>query len=137
MRVYLAAPLFRQAEREFNQQLADQLEAAGYSVFLPQRDGPEDDISPGYAARIFQADREGVAAADAMVAVCDGIPMDDGTAWEVGYAYGRGIPIIGLRTDYRRSGAEVWFNIMIQQSLTHLVESIEAVVPALNQLPRR
>ena len=35
--IYLAAPLFTQAEVAFNQSLADQLTAAGYSVYLPQQ----------------------------------------------------------------------------------------------------
>ncbi len=35
--IYLAAPLFTQAEIAFNQSLADKLTAAGYSVYLPQQ----------------------------------------------------------------------------------------------------
>ncbi|WP_158260519.1 hypothetical protein [Chlorogloea sp. CCALA 695] len=35
--IYLAAPLFTQAEVAFNQSLADQLTAACYSVYLPQQ----------------------------------------------------------------------------------------------------
>lgn len=33
-------------------------------------------------------------------AVLDGVDVDSGTAWEIGYAYARGKPIIGLRTDF-------------------------------------
>jgi nucleoside 2-deoxyribosyltransferase len=35
--LYFAAPLFTQAEIVFNQSLANQLEAAGYAVYLPQQ----------------------------------------------------------------------------------------------------
>jgi len=41
MRLYVAAPLFTEAERAFNLVLARALEAAGYDVYLPQRDTPE------------------------------------------------------------------------------------------------
>jgi nucleoside 2-deoxyribosyltransferase len=41
MLVYFAAPLFSQAERQFNQSLTEKLELIGYQVFLPQRDGVE------------------------------------------------------------------------------------------------
>jgi len=41
MRVYFAGPLFCEAERVFNLRLAEKLEAKGYQVFLPQRDGVE------------------------------------------------------------------------------------------------
>ncbi len=46
MRVYFAAPLFSVAERRFNANLTDRIEAAGFSVFLPQRDGAERDRPP-------------------------------------------------------------------------------------------
>ena len=40
-RVYFAGPLFCQAEKDYNLQLAKLLEDHGYKVFLPQRDGFE------------------------------------------------------------------------------------------------
>jgi len=33
--LYVAGPLFSIAERRFNQQLTDKIEALGYRVFLP------------------------------------------------------------------------------------------------------
>ena len=36
MRIYFAAPLFSQAEREFNAQVAKVLRENGFDVFLPQ-----------------------------------------------------------------------------------------------------
>lgn len=134
MLIYLAAPLFTEAERQFNLRLAARLEAAGYKVFLPQRDAPQSDTSQGYASRIFSADLEGLKRADIVVAVCDGIPMDDGTAWEIGYAYGRGIPVIGLRTDSRIVGPEERVNLMIQQSVTALVGSMDDVLAKLRDV---
>jgi hypothetical protein len=38
MRLYIAGPLFTEAERAFNVVLARALEAAGHDVYLPQRD---------------------------------------------------------------------------------------------------
>jgi len=46
MRIYLAGPLFCQAERAFNLQLAEKLEERGLTVFLPQRDGVESSKPP-------------------------------------------------------------------------------------------
>jgi len=37
MRIYLAAPLFTEAERAFNLVSARALEAGGHDVYLPQR----------------------------------------------------------------------------------------------------
>ena len=39
-RIYLAGPLFTEAERRFNSALCDGLTAAGHDVYLPQRDAP-------------------------------------------------------------------------------------------------
>ena len=39
--VYLAGPLFSEAERRFNLEFTYRLEAIGFEVFLPQRDGVE------------------------------------------------------------------------------------------------
>ncbi len=36
--IYLAAPLFTQAEIYFNQNLADCLTNAGYTIYLPQKE---------------------------------------------------------------------------------------------------
>jgi nucleoside 2-deoxyribosyltransferase len=39
-----------------------------------------------------------------MVAVLDGADVDSGTASEVGFAAAHGLTVVGLRTDFRRSG---------------------------------
>jgi nucleoside 2-deoxyribosyltransferase len=44
--IYLAGPLFSKGERRFNLQLTSKLEASGFRVFLPQRDGVEREASP-------------------------------------------------------------------------------------------
>ena len=133
MRVYLAGPLFTEAERDFNLALAHRLEAAGYTVFLPQRDVAQYDKTPGYAKRIYHADLNGLREAHIVVAVCDGIPMDDGTAWEIGYACGRGVPVIGLRTDERKVSDEERVNLMVQESLVDLFGHVDGVLEGLGR----
>ena len=39
-----------------------------------------------------------------LVAVLDGVDVDSGTAGEMGFAYGLGKPVYGLRTDFRVTG---------------------------------
>ncbi len=39
--IYLAGPLFSEAERSFNDRLTQRLEKQGFRVFLPQRDSVE------------------------------------------------------------------------------------------------
>jgi nucleoside 2-deoxyribosyltransferase len=133
VKIYLAGPLFTEAERDFNIRLATRLEKLGHAVFLPQRDTPQDG-GADRARRVFAADLHGLQGADAVVAVCDGALVDDGTAWEVGYAHARGIPIYGLRTDPRTVRPDERFNLMIEQSLRGLARSIDELVALLSPL---
>jgi nucleoside 2-deoxyribosyltransferase len=71
MRLYIAAPLFTEAERAFNQVLARELEAAGHKVYLPQGDTPAVDGAER-TRNIFHANLAALAKAKAVVAVCDG-----------------------------------------------------------------
>ncbi|MCD6416379.1 MAG: nucleoside 2-deoxyribosyltransferase [Planctomycetes bacterium] len=106
MRIYLSAPLFTDAQRRWNRQLAAALEAsiAGAETILPQDfkfAGSYND--PRDYPRIFQACLDSLRHADIVLAVLDGPDVDSGTALEVGVAYERDIPVIGIRTDYRES----------------------------------
>ncbi len=45
--------------------------------------------------------------ADLLIALLDGLQVDEGTAWEIMYFYAKKSPerrIIGIRTDFRRGG---------------------------------
>jgi len=126
VKIYLSAPLFSHVERRWNRLLARGLEEriAGARVILPQdftfdhtyndpRDFPE----------IFRACIDGVREADVVVAVLDGADVDSGTALEMGVAYERGIPIVGLRTDYRES-QDRGVNLVIAGACTEVLREM-------------
>lgn len=128
-RVYLAAPLFSRAERAFNREVRDLLEAALYDVHLPQEVGDNDAArSAGDGMAIFEHNLEALKRVDIVVAVIDGADADSGTAWEMGYAYARGIPVVALRTDFRRVGEAEAVNLMLEASST--VVALPADLPA-------
>jgi nucleoside 2-deoxyribosyltransferase len=130
--VYLAAPLFSDAERAFNLLLRDLLAAGGYQVYLPQETG-EGIEGRGQDSAIFESHIRALDAAGCVVAVCDGADTDSGTAWEIGYAIAKGIPVIALATDRRRPEAGRRVNLMIQES-AEVVGSVEEVLSALRSL---
>ena len=136
MRIYVAGPLFTEAERAFNLVLARALETAGHEVYLPQRDtAPTSDAER--TTTIFYANLAALRNAEAVVAVCDGAQVDDGTAWEIGYAYGRNVQVFGLRTDVRivqRSDEPI--NLMILESLSELSPTIEQIVHTIRYAER-
>jgi nucleoside 2-deoxyribosyltransferase/predicted secreted protein len=132
-RVYLAAPLFSEAERQYNLTVAHVLKENFFHVFLPQENG---DIS---AARdeqaheqIYRANMRAIESADLIVAVIDGADADSGTAWEMGYATAKGKSVIALRTDFRQVGCEELVNLMLERSAT-VVRDKDALLLALSR----
>ena len=127
--VYLAAPLFSDAERAFNIVLRDLLAAHGYTVYLPQETG-EGAEGEEQDRAIFESHLRALEGAGCVVAVCDGADTDSGTAWETGYAVAKGIPVIALATDRRRPEAGRRVNLMIQES-AEVVGTPEEVLAVL------
>jgi len=117
-RIYLAAPLFTAAEQAFNAQLARQLEALGWRVFLPQVRCAGLTTSEA----IYRRCLEDLTQADVVVAILDGADADSGTCWECGYAAGQNIPAIAVRTDFRQSGDTRGFNAMLLHSAAAAIE---------------
>jgi nucleoside 2-deoxyribosyltransferase len=113
MRLYLAAPLFSAAERDWNEELAAALRNGGREVFLPQENEAGMD-----SATIFATDVAGIDQAEALVAIVDGADPDAGTSWEVGYAYGKK-PLVLVRTDFRtESGSSGAYSPMLAEAAT-------------------
>ncbi len=132
--IYLAGPLFSKAERDFNLYLRDRLVEIGFNVFLPQEDG-DDTISSRLEDRmknIFINDVKGIDESDIVLAVLDGgSDVDSGTAWEMGYAYAKGIPVLGLKTDFRTFGDEGIVNLMMEMSMDRLERDVEDILKVL------
>jgi nucleoside 2-deoxyribosyltransferase len=130
--VYFAAPLFTPFERELNVRLNTILERC-YSTFLPQRDGT---LLPGrllstphfaeLSRQVYESDIEAIAECDILFAVLDGRVVDEGVAFELGYAAALEKICIGFRTDSRvlLPGGH---NPMIQNCLLHVLNSEEEV----------
>jgi nucleoside 2-deoxyribosyltransferase/predicted secreted protein len=130
-RVYLAAPLFSEAERAYNTALAGLLRAHAFEVYVPQESG--DDTSGRDApehARIYEKNRIALSEADMVVAVIDGADADSGTAWEMGYTVAQKKPVFALRTDFRRAGTHEHVNLMLEQSST-VVRTRDELLAAL------
>jgi nucleoside 2-deoxyribosyltransferase len=115
--VYLAAPLFSEAECDFNRKLKGELHSFGFKVFLPQEDSNNVHDKTNRQKIIFKKNLTGIENSDIIVAVIDGTDVDSGTAWEIGYAFAKGKPVIGLRTDFRTLGIEGTVNLMIERSV--------------------
>ena len=142
MRVYLAGPLFTLAERRFMAHLRDLAAALpGVSPLWPGDLFVNDDLAglgPAAKEHIFQGCLTALTGCDLVVAVLDGPSVDDGTAWEVGHAFARGLPVWGLRTDFRSAGdtAQSLVNCMIECSCEAVFRDVEAALAALAERVR-
>jgi nucleoside 2-deoxyribosyltransferase/predicted secreted protein len=131
-RVYLAAPLFSAAERTYNAMLANLLEKNLFEVYLPQEAGDDSDTRGDPAQHLlFSKNMQAIDDSDVIVAIIEGADADSGTAWEMGYAFAQGKPVLALRTDFRRVGHHEHVNLMLEQSAT-IVTSLDTLFAALS-----
>jgi nucleoside 2-deoxyribosyltransferase len=128
-RAYVAGPLFDEGERWFIEQVERLVAEAGFVTFLPHRDNPPKDEHNVRA--IFENDKRGIDECDVVVANLNGITTDDGTAWELGYAYAKGKYIVGLHTDWRMRFQHEVVNLMIECSVDRMVRSLDELRDAL------
>ena len=134
--IYQAGPLFTEAEQVWHKALSARLRNAGHTVIWPGdllTDGQIQAAGANATALIFDTCRLGIERSTCVVALLDGTQVDDGTAWEIGYAYARGLPIYGIRTDFRHAGEtrHSTVNSMIEGCLNKLVNNIEGLIAVL------
>ena len=124
LKLYLAGPLFTDADRALPRDWAAELRGAGFDCFVPHQETDQigDGLSPEH---VFDLDHgTGLRGADVLVAWLDGPIVDDGTACEIGAFYGlmqqypEKVGIVGLATDrridWRRAGGPGALNLFIQ-----------------------
>jgi nucleoside 2-deoxyribosyltransferase len=76
---------------------------------------------------------------DMLVGVLDGVDVDSGTAGEMGFAYGLGKPVYGLRTDFRltgdneAAGINLQLRYFIEQSGGAYVTTVDDLLTALRK----
>lgn len=120
--IYLASPFFNDAEIEAMENVRDILRKQGHSVFVPnEHQNPQFEFgSLEWRNATFNSDVRGIDNAEVVVAVINQGNYDDsGTAWEIGYAYAKDIPVIVVNV----TGNTI--NLMIADSLHALITSYE------------
>ena len=103
--IYLASPygFSEQWKRLLLPEFIDALTALGLEVWEPfSRNGQIDFAQPGWAYRVAQKDLQDVRDADALFAVVNGTPPDEGVMVELGAAMALGKPTFLFRDDFRR-----------------------------------
>jgi nucleoside 2-deoxyribosyltransferase len=132
-KIYIAAPLFSEAELTFNLELTDLLRQ-DFEVFLPQEDGGlivkmvREGMPREMAVRkVFEIDVAAVRSADIVLIVLDGRSIDEGACFELGLGYALNKLCIGIQTDPRRL-LPTGNNPMIDAAVYRSFESKESLV---------
>lgn len=130
--VYVAGPLFTPAERRSLEELTAAIESAGFATYLPHRDGGLAPPDRRHTRPLYDADLRALDRAAIVVAVLNGADVDSGTAFEIGYAVARGLPVLALYEDTRVSGPHD-FNVMIANGC-QIFQRREELLGALREL---
>ena len=103
-RVYLAGPFFNETEVANVEYAERVLTERGFDVFSPRHHTVDAEVgSVEWAHGIFKMDRSNLDTADVIVMLYYGNYSDTGTAWECGYAYAKGIPVVLVHVDDKDS----------------------------------
>ena len=138
-KVYIAGPLFTQAERQWNVALAAKLSGLGYDVILPQERArrmiiEEKNFNPRL---LFEHAIQSLRECDVVLAILDGPDPDSGTSWECGYAFAIAKNVIGVRTDIRRGGDDPKnVNLMLSNCVESIIDA-SSFTEDVNELAKR
>ena len=103
-RIYLASPygFSKQQKALLLPPIVARLEALGAEVWEPFARNNGDTPRPGWAYRVAQRDLRDALTCDAIFAIVNGNPPDEGVMVELGVAIARRIPTFLFRDDLRR-----------------------------------
>jgi len=118
-KIYLGGPLFSIGEKQFNLNLTSSLakKISAISFILPQKYAKKIGKERDFAKKMFTYCIRAIDKADIVLCLLDGPDVDSGTALEIGYAFARRKPIIGVRSDFRNSEVR-GVNLMILGACT-------------------
>lgn len=96
--IYIAGPFFTDEERAFLKVVIESVKETfpNEKLFIPMEHfipNGENLSNNEWAEAVFKMDVEALNKCDRVVAAYLGLRSDTGTAWEIGYAYAKGIPV--------------------------------------------
>lgn len=124
-KVYLASPFFNESETKRVETVKEILIKKGLDVFVPMEHQNKhlEFGSLEWRRATFENDVKHIDWSDVVVAIVENGNYDDsGTAWELGYAYATGKPVVLINT----TGKTI--NLMIADSLHALITEDKELV---------
>lgn len=125
--VYVAGPLCTEEERKNMEKLDKFCKELGLKTFLPHRDAGLWKEGKSFD-EIAKKDIQGFEKCSLVIANLNGFNIGAGTAWEMGYAHAKGIPVIGLKTD-RKIEESI-------EEISAIILGVTKIVRSLDELKR-
>lgn len=127
LKIYLAGPFFSQLELSWIEYVSEFLRNSGLEILSPSEENGfiNPDMSLNDRKRIFHSDLELLQKADIVVALIDN--NDPGTNFEIGYAFSKGKPVIGLKTSKGQ------LNNMILFGCSRICNTIDEVISEVHK----
>ena len=122
MKAYIAGPLFETDAKKVLLKIDKLCKQLKIKTFLPHRDVGLYKV--GNSKIFFKKNKLALDECDIIISYLDWKGISSGTAWEVGYAYAKKIPIIGLIDDIETSNEFYRICVMTFNSVK-LVGSLE------------
>lgn len=124
--IYLAGPFFDIGQRWLVEEARNLLLSLGAKVFSPVHE-----VGPGPANVVAPEDIAGLEAADAVLAIANG--LDTGTIFEIGYAVKQGLPVVVLAQNIKDEDLK-----MIEGSGCEIIDDFaSALYRVVGRLPVR
>ena len=133
MKAYIAGKLHKDEDLKSLAEIDKICKSLGLKTFLPRRDaGLCKDIKD--VPKIFKGDiTDGMKGIDLVIANLNGLHVGAGTAWELGYAYAKGIPAIGFKTDESAEEALDYLSAILVGSMP-IVSSTEELKNKIKEI---
>ena len=133
-KVYIGGALFSPSERANLENIESLCKDLGFITYLPHKDGGLFIRGNNNSSSFFTADKDNIDTAEIIISVLNGLDIDSGTSWEIGYGYSKQKTIIGYLEDIRIFNPNKQLNPMIFNSLSHLANSIDSLKEILETL---
>ncbi len=132
LKVYIAGPLCMENERKFLEEIDKICKSLKLETFLPHRDCGLW-IKLKDTKKIANCDLKGFSDCDLLIANLNGFNVGAGTAWEMGYAHAKGIPVIAIKTDKNPKKSVQEISVIIFGT-TKITTSLEELKNELKKL---
>ncbi|MDD5254403.1 MAG: nucleoside 2-deoxyribosyltransferase [Candidatus Nanoarchaeia archaeon] len=130
MKVYIAGPLWEEKQRKKLDEIDKICKSLKFKTFLPHRDVGV--FTKGDSKPFFIKDSEVIDECGLMIAILDWKGIGSGTAWEIGYAYAKNIPVISLVEDRNSLNQFDRVCVMVLNSVK-LVENLDELKKELGK----